>query len=360
MAAYVFETISATQAAAYVAAADSLSFQGAGATAGLVTVGYLGAEQIAVTMGGQTVNFGSGIYNETGVTFPNGSLLFIGGLAGDQILGGAFGDAVYGGQGDDTLSGAEGDDVLQGNQGADVLNGGPGNNTIYGGQGDDRIDLGAGVNFGQGNLGNDTVTAAASGPSILLGGQGDDLLIGGAGNGVLDGNLGNDSISGGSGAELISGSGGADTMDGGGGADTFTAPAGSSDVTLAGADRVMHWSSADLIDVAGPGGVAEYYQIPASIIATGGGGMSDPYGFGLDYDPTPPPMTGPVASTISFDQALSTSNSWLRGHANNNISTAQIPEGVAIFVDSNGDHVADISIILVGASIFDLSGANFI
>ena len=52
--------------------------------------------------------------------------------------------------------------------------------------------------------GDDTITAADSGPSVLLGGNGDDTLIGGTNNDDLRGGRGSDSIDGGEGYDTLS------------------------------------------------------------------------------------------------------------------------------------------------------------
>ena len=58
MASFDFESITVSQAANFNAAVDSLNFQTAGATGAMVTVAYIGAgpDQVAVTLGGQTMH----------------------------------------------------------------------------------------------------------------------------------------------------------------------------------------------------------------------------------------------------------------------------------------------------------------
>ena len=361
MASFDFETITVSQAANYNAAVDSLTFQTAGATGAMVTVGYLPPDQVAVPLGGQTVTFGAGMVAETG-SFPDGSLLFVGGPGGDAVVGTALGDGLFGGLGDDTLAGGEGNDLLQGNQGADMLSGGAGNDTVYGGRDNDTIDVGLGVNFGQGNMGDDVVSAAAgSGPNTLLGGQGNDIVLGAGDADFLNGNLGNDSVSGGAGNDILRGEDGADTLDGGLGADTMNGGAGpdrfvfgpgSSDVTLQGADRIEGWSAEDVIDI--PGVAAGLYMIPATYDYDGGGG----YGYG-GYGGMGMGGMGATVVPTTFDMALAQANAWLRNYPNW-IVTAQVDEGVAVFVDSNGDRVADLAFILVGANVTDVTGNLFV
>jgi Ca2+-binding RTX toxin-like protein len=349
MAAFAFETITSGQAMAYTADADGLEFQTLGMWAALASVSYVAAtdsapEMVAVSLNGRTVMFGAGIQGDQDVRFSDGSKLFVGGTGAESASGTAGGDALFGGQGTDSLVGDLGADFLQGNQGADSLIAGAGDDFAYGGQGDDAIDVGDGANFAQGNLGNDTVVAAAaSGPSLLLGGQGDDVIRGGDSDDALLGNLGNDTVSGGGGSDTISGEGGADTLDGGDGGDVFVMGAGSSGVATLEADRIVNWSSQDLIDVPGFGGAGAFYMIPANTV--GGGGY---YGGDGGFVP------------LSFATALSRANSWMRDHRSDTIITAQVEDGVAIFVDTNGDRAADLAMILVGRGLFDVGGANFI
>jgi hypothetical protein len=184
------------------------------------------------------------------------------------------------------------------------------------------------------------------------------VVIGGAAADFLNGNLGADSIVGGAGGDTLSGEGGADTLDGGADSDLFLIAAGSSDVTLAGADRILNWSSEDRIDVPGFGGLAAYYQIPAALIVSGGG--YDPYGYDYEPDPGMNPGGGLMYAAIPFATALARANSWIDDHPSEIIVTAQVDDGVAIFIDSNGDRRADLSIILVGKSLSDVTAFNFI
>ncbi|MGH6911659.1 MAG: calcium-binding protein, partial [Phenylobacterium sp.] len=358
MAAFDFETITPAQAANFTAAADSLSFDSGGASGAMVTVAYLPAsgatpEQVAVSLAGQTVVFGVGLEGETGISFPNGSLLFIGGPGGETTGGTGAADGLFGGLGDDVLVGGSGGDLLQGNQGADALAGGDGNDVVYGGRDSDTIDVGSGSNFGQGNLGADTISAAAAtGPNTLLGGQGDDMILGSGSADFLNGNLANDQIAGGGGADILRGEDGADTLEGGFGADTldggagpdlFVFSPGSSDATLQGADRIEGWSIEDVIDVPGAGGFASLYMVPLTFDYDGGGGYGGYGGMGG--------MGGGMGQTvipITFDSALPQANAWMRIYPEY-IVTAQVEDGVAVFVDTNGDRFADLAFVLAGA-----------
>lgn len=348
MSGFAFETITANEAAAFVGGADTLEFQTPGVWAALSSVTYAPAtgdtpDMVAVTLADRTVMFGAGIEDDPDIRFADGSQLFVGAGGPDSVSGTALADALFGGQGTDTLAGGGGGDFLQGNQGADSVIGAEGDDRVYGGQGDDAIDVGDGSNFAQGNLGNDTVVAAASaGANTLLGGQGDDMLRGGDSGDLLNGNLGADMLVGAGGADTLIGEGGADTLEGDGGADVYVLGAGSSGVSAAEADRILSWGSDDQIDVPGGGGPGVFYMIPAN-----------PMGGGYGND-------GPMLQAMTFDTALSRADSWMRDHRTDTIVTGQVEDGVAVFVDTDGDHAADLAVILVGRSIYDVTGANFI
>jgi Ca2+-binding RTX toxin-like protein len=360
MADHQFESISATAAAAYAAAADTLSFSDPGATGSMVTVQYLVGEQVMLTLGARSVTFGPGLMTETGIGFPDGARLFVGGTGADTSAGTSQADGLYGGAGEDSLSGGAGGDLLQGNQGRDTLDGGADADTIYGGQGDDRILVQEGSNFAQGNLGDDSLTAAgAAGTNTLLGGQGADTIAGGGGAEFLNGNLGADSIAGGAGDDLLLGEGGADTLAGGAGADTFAAQAGSSDAALLGTfagevvDKLLDWSVADRIDKPGgplptPGvpGVdpSYYYELsPASTIAD------------MDY-------YGPFGPPTPYDywRARDECVRLMGDNPTLDVVAVQSDNDVLLFIDADGGNVPDLAIRLVGVSLDDIGFGNFI
>lgn len=335
MATYFFETIIPLQASAYNAASDNLVFQTNGETASNTTVIFNPNATIVLvsSLTGRRVEFGTRLEGETPI-FPDGSLLFIGSAGNDSFAADApsdFGrnDGAYGGAGNDTLNGAKGNDLLQGNSGDDSLIGGEGNDVIYGGQNNDTIDVGDGSNFAQGNLGNDTVTAATSTmANTLLGGQGDDRITGGGSNDFLNGNLGNDSIAGGGGSDLIFGEGGNDTLQGGRGADTLSGGDGGdrfafgafdSGIIPASLDRITDWDVFDtLVFGAGPG---EYVE----------------------------------ATAANFSEALALANTEI-GRIGARYVVVQVGADLIIFVDSLGNLGApEDAIMLVGRTLSDIS-----
>ncbi len=154
---------------------------------------FTGIENIAATNYADTIT-GDG----------NGNTFF--GYAGDDILDGAGGnDSIVGGSGNDTISGGDGSDALRGGDGDDSLDGGNGIDTVYydWSAGAVTVDLDAGTGTGEGtdtltNIENvvgsahNDVLYAATGGSVLTGGDGDDNLIARAGVDTLNGGTGND------------------------------------------------------------------------------------------------------------------------------------------------------------------------
>lgn len=201
MTTFQFETITAQQAQG-ISQFDTVTFAGGSANRATVTYGLNSA---TIKVGDTSVVFGPFITTVSAngnLEFSDGSKLFIGDAAANNVTLGALNDAMFGGDGNDALNAGEGANLLQGNAGTDTLTGGGGADTFYGGQGDDRIVTGAGSNASQGNLGNDTILAGAS-LDTVRGGQGDDSIDGGSGNDWLSGDLGADTITGGLGADIF-------------------------------------------------------------------------------------------------------------------------------------------------------------
>ena len=349
MSSFLFETITSAEAANYNAAADTLTF--AGANGALITAAYIAAagatpEHVAVTFGPRSVDFGTGIYGDQDIRLSDGSMFYVGGAGPDAASGTTFGDALYGGQGADSLTGGDGRDLLQGNQGADLLAGGLGNDAIFGGQDNDSISLGdassppSETNWTNGNKGEDVIVGAA-GSDTILGGQGSDLVSGAGGDDLLLGNLGDDTINGDDGADVLIGEGGVDVLNGGGGADVFVFGPGSSsaaDRTLV--DQIFDWSALDRIHI---DGAALGYTEVAPTTMMGG------YGYG-GYD---------YGGGTGYAAMLSLANNQMAAYPGIDIVAAQVDADVVVFVDSDGDDVADLGILLSGASLADISASNF-
>lgn len=359
MASYSFQTITAAEAAAYNGANDSLSFGAGSATTATVT--YLAnPEQAAITFGGQTVNFGTGVYGDRDLTFSNGGTIYIGAASAENVTGGAFDDFLYGGDGADILDGGDGNDAMQGNQGGDSLSGGAGDDSAYGGQGNDVITLGAGRNWSNGNKGADNITGG-DGVDTLLGGQDGDTVNGAGGDDFVNGNLGDDFLNGGSGNDTLLGEAGYDIMVGGGGADVFVFAAGSSEVSFPLADRILDWSSSYRIDLTVSGGYSEIAS--ANPPPTGPPMPTDPYDY-YYYSPGEPMPADPepfrAATPEEFAGTLSAANAAMAANASLNIVATQSGADVAIYVDTDGNHAADLAIILTGTNLGALDASNFI
>lgn len=106
---------------------------------------------------------------------------------------------------------------------------------ITGGASSDSITGGTAADVLSGGAGNDTLTGAAGGDN-LTGGAGNDILLGGSGNDNLEGDVGNDSLTGGTGIDIL---------DGGDGADQFIFASGDAGITLATADTIDNFTTAD-------------------------------------------------------------------------------------------------------------------
>jgi len=75
---------------------------------------------------------------------------------------------------------------------------------------------------------------------------------------------------------------------------------------------------------------------------------SDPYGYG----------GGGMA--LDFPTALNGANTAFQMDPTVHIYAAQVGNDVDIFADTNGDHIADMAIILVGASLSSLDASNYV
>ena len=221
----------------------------------------------------------------------------LGGEAGDDLLDGGNGnDRLTGGSGADTMNGGDGNDILVVDNAGDVANGGAGSDTVqivaagltyvlaadvetvtnasggaltitlnalansFGGSAArDDVSAGDGADVVYGRGGNDALQGQGgndrlfgeAGIDSLNGGDGDDMLYGGADTDSLSGANGNDTLYGEAGDDSLAGNGGIDQLFGGAGADSFLFFSGSTGTTLATADRIRDFSSAqgDRIDL---------------------------------------------------------------------------------------------------------------
>ena len=175
-------------------------------------------------------------------------------LGGDDLMVGFDGnDVLNGGAGDDTIQADDGNDTLNGDSGNDYLAGGVGDDILNGGTGIDTAFLyfgtaAAGVTYTigdgvvvtnqgiktltsieavdfHGSLHADTVTGGSA-RDFLFGSDGDDMLNGLGGDDLLFGQVGNDRLNGGDGSDRLEGEDGNDRLTGGGGGDALTGGAG--------------------------------------------------------------------------------------------------------------------------------------
>lgn len=258
----------------------------------------------------------------------------------DNFSGTSGRDYMSGGGGNDGLHGAEGDDRLLGGDGDDLISGGRGDDYIDGGRGVDAITFfdqplasGIAVNLNLRIISNDgygdqdrifTVENVFGGRfnDVIIGSNARNLLTGEQGHDFLSGEGRNDLLMGGGGNDTLAGGRHADRLFGGSGADTFLftdedlAAADPVDVRKT-ADRIYDFTSADIIDLR---------QIDA--IA---GGADNAFNF-IGSDPF--------------------------GGTAGELRTEIINNRVYVFGDTNGDSVADLSIMFV--DFITLSSADFL
>jgi serralysin len=246
MADYLFETMTASDAASFTTDDELYFLTGSASTIGVqYTPGNGGLTNDAVTLtsgtksltfaasglGGETLHF-FGTSNDTdtlefgentantdtvGNTDDSAGARYFALGGDDDITGSAANDTIDGGTGDDTITGATTaatDDELGAQQ--DYLYGGVGNDVINGSDANDHI------------YGNSitTVAGAADGADAINGGDGKDYIQGNAGNDFLQGDLGNDRVYGGSGDDSIEGGDGNDYLQGNKGSDGLDGGAG--------------------------------------------------------------------------------------------------------------------------------------
>ena len=289
----------------------------------------------------------------------------------DRLAGGADADTLNGGNGIDTVNGDDGDDTLNGSAGNDVLGGGNGTDTLSGSDGDDGLDGGAGDDLLRGGAGNDryyvdsqldrivelvgggvndrvyasvdyqlgtnaevetlaTADAAGTAPLSLIGNGFANLIVGNAGaNAMLAGLGGNDTLFGGGGRDTLDGGDGADLLYGGLDSDTLIGGTGrdvfqfrDEDQGIAGpqTDTIADFSRADAekiqLNLIDADTAADGNQAFAFIGTAGFGGVAGQLRYGFGQDQT-----------------------WIEA-------------------DTDGDGVADFSIMLVG--LLELEVRDFV
>lgn len=387
MTTYAFETITADEAL-NIQVGDYLTF--AHGPASHVSVAFSPAElplpaRIEVTFDGRTVVFGTELaeLSQRGaLEMADGSRLLIGDDERDVLAGGAGADGLYGGGGNDILYGGDGADLLHGNTGDDTLNGGSGANVLYGGRGDDLINASAfratEGTWAHGNQGDDEVIGG-DGNDTLYGGQGDDFIGGKDGNDLISGDLGNDEIFAGDGDDLVIGGFGDDTLNGGYGSDFLSGGDGNDQIIIygpgqsladggAGDDYILSAGSGLSALIGGEGrDVFEFIGGPrpdegvADLIADWNG-ADDMIGFGqVSIYATILARGYSEFVADDYEGALAIANQHI-ALAGVHYVAAQIDGDVVVFADTddNPANGADISILLVGKTLDDISLGNFL
>ena len=338
---------------------------------------------------------GNSLANELRANVTTGSTLY--GRGGDdKLVGSDHRDLLYGGPGDDTLLGGMGEDVLDGSTGADVMWGGGGNDSYVADDYDDSIlefstggydvvrasvdftlhanveelRLRGGASRGSGNIQDNTIFANTvdsvlygySGADRLFGHIGDDQIFGGDGNDRINGAAGNDRLYGGADNDTITGGTGDDTIWGDAGADKIGGEDGN-DVIWGGwgDDRLYGGEGADTISGGANRDVME------------GGAGADTFVFG--YGDFAGLVYNSADRITDFDSAEGDKIDLAQLFANypdgatflgtDAFSGAEMPEirydhvsdATMVYIDMNGDAVADHAIRLDGT--LTLSESDF-
>ena len=337
------------------AAALGLGFAGDGDQ---ITLGG-GSDFFCDPAGTATILGGGG--NDTLMADGGGADWLDGGSGNDLISYKGFDSALYGGTGNDVvdftgsnagwaghgtrLNGGAGNDSLEGNAGADSFTeaGVSGNDTLVGGGGVDKVSyaaapfaitlsLVAGTATSAGNGGNDVLSSIeqAVGTAfgdVLDGAASANRLDGLAGNDTLRGFEGNDGLSGGDGVDLLTGGNGADMLTGGAGNDLF-------DFNLTSETRSGAGFGTDTI--------VDFGQ---------GAGNNDRVDLrGIDAN-----------TQVTGNQAFSfTANGGLAAFSGQPGALRWVPGAsqTLIYLDTNGDNLADATLRLTG--VYILAGSDFL
>jgi Ca2+-binding RTX toxin-like protein len=335
-----------------------------------------------------------------GVEVENLTLM---GAANLNGTGNILANRLTGNTGANTLAGGDGNDTLDAGAGNDTLNGGTGNDSLIGGAGDDLfiVDAAGDVISEASASGNDTVqasvtyTLATNVEALVLTGS---AAINGTGNTLAN------TIAGNGAANLLSGGAGNDTITGGGGNDTLVADA-TGDVLIeaagGGTDLVqasVSWTlGAELenLTLTGTSGLSGTGNTLANLITGNagannlsgldgndtlvGGAGNDSLNGGLGADAFVFNSTTSGVDVIADFNELNgggeegdvlrfeglgvgafvyLGTGAFTGGSNN--SEARV-SGSQVFVDTNGDGTADITITLTGlTSAAQLAASDFI
>lgn len=306
--------------------------------------GILKVVNEGVITGNISLNAGDDSYDGSlGYTRGNVS----GGFGADSLTGGTRSDRLFGYEGNDTIDGGAGDDRLAGDGGIDTVRGGAGDDLFFssapllattdgddfyfGGEGTDTlsfsgfskavtVNIAASLASG-GSIGNDVLhgienVEGSSGSDSMTGDAASNALTGNDGSDRLVGAAGDDSLAGGNGGDRITGGQGKDFLDGGTGSDRFVysslAESVSSDF-----DVVLDFSKSD-------GDKFDFLDVDANALLTGN--QTFTFIGTLDF-------TGAAGELRTFTRAGTT----------------------VLESDSDGDAIAEFTIVLKGIIALDLN-----
>ena len=297
-------------------------------------LGSFGSDNFSID-NGDDGNIANGFYGNDNISGNSGADVIFGGGGSDFVDGAAGNDHIYGfaltgtaaDDGGDLLHGGSGNDYIQGNAGNDIITGDDGNDRLNGGNNDDHLQGGNGNDTINGNKGDDTIRGD-EGNDSLRGGAGDDSISGGNGNDVILGDLGND---------IINGGGGIDVMTGGAGADTFIFFAGDATFATTGtlayfADTITdftHGTDQILLDNGQGTGTGNLLHAQAGIVLTS------------------------VAAALTYAQQL------LDAHAGtSDLAVLEVGSDAYLFYGSNGAATIDSIIKLAGVDASSITAAD--
>jgi serralysin len=261
-------------------------------TGGDDTVSYSGTKDVTIDLREATL-----LYEVGGGGFISAADGVAGGYT---IANGAVIENASGGSGDDSLIGNDANNTLSGNGGVDTIDGGSGNDTLLGNSGGDIVSSTEGTNTIYGGSGFDDLNGGSDADTIF-GGSGDDDITGGDGDDTLYGGRGDDTIEGGAGADIIIGGMGADTLIGS--------------------------------DLGDPDGDIDTFVFNA---------MSDSF-------------DGNADTIIDFEAGIDQIDLSALGISGTDVTLSISDGDTTVRIDSNGDGVNDMEILLTGTVLTDTS-----
>ncbi|SFR38803.1 calcium-binding protein [Litoreibacter janthinus] len=310
--------------------------------------GDAGSDTLGGGLGDDTLHGGADADNLWG---DEGSDIIYGDDGNDVIDGGSGDDGLVGGNGNDEIWGGDGADVMYGGAGADTLGGGIGNDELYGDEGADEL---------WGNEGDDFILGGAD-DDLIGGGDGDDVISGDDGQDTLWGEAGHDWIYGGQGVDRIGGGDGNDHIEGGDGVDTVFGDAGD-DVLSGDAGNDLLYGGNDNDTLIGGSGDDLLNGQEGSDLIYGGAGVDRLVGWDLDGARDVfifgAGDSGTTASTMDLVEGFVSGEDQIDLSSYGNLSFVAVLSGSGaaevtfdgdyIWVDGNGDGVADLGVELQG------------